>query len=122
MIDLGNYACAKTPVITRVRRTDCTVLNYIGKTNGCDKFVEPWKCLAWSRTYENGKPLPAEFAGKLPDDANMRDAFLYSFYDQATVEQILQDAKNDPDIHMMLALKKAEEGLWHKRFSHDDDD
>lgn len=116
MINLGNYRRTDEPVITRVKRNDSTYLAYIGKTNGCDRYSEPWKHLTWSRSYEHGKPLPKEFTGKLPSDANMLDTFLWSMYDQATVEQILKDAKKDPHIKMMLDLRKEEQKLWDERF------
>lgn len=116
MINLNNYPNIGKPIITRVKRNDSTYLAYIGKTNGCDQYAEPWKCLTWSRSYEHGKPLPKEFAGKLPADANMLDTFLWSMYDQATVEQIIEDAKKDPHVKMMLKLREAEQKLWDERF------
>lgn len=116
MINLDRYVKQKEPVITRLHRGASVFLNYIGKTNGCETAEEPWTYMTWSRAYENGKPLPKEFQNKIPPDASMHDTFLYSLYDQSTIERILDDAKKDKHIEMMLTLRNAEQELWDKRF------
>lgn len=116
MIKLKDYPKQANPVVIRVPYGTGHLLKYIGQVNACAVTGEPWEYLAWQRPFERGKPLPPAFAGRLPKDAKMGDAFLLSLYDARAVENILKDANQDPDIKKLLELREAEKRLYFELF------
>lgn len=119
MLNLDDYPKEKDTVLSRIPRKYGHILHYIGKSNQCEDAGEPWKYMAWRREYEKGEPLPKEMRGRIPPDANMLDAFLWSLYSQETMDRILKNAKKDPHIRMAMELRSQELALEYERFPQD---
>lgn len=106
MINLDNYPMLDRPVVTVYPGYRGKDMAFIAETNYVNFREIPWKVFAVP--YGGGKMnIPAEFAGKIPENASTGDTFLYSPFDQETVDKILYDAHRDADLSNFRELEEA---------------
>lgn len=115
MINLDNYTMLDEPVITVFPGYRGKDMEFIAETNYVDAREIPWKTASLF-AHKYGRALPAEFTGKVPDDAGTGDDLLYAPFDQATVDRILHDADRDGDMAAFHRLEEAKLALRREIF------